>query len=40
METASVELEPTDLREIHDAVSTIAVQGERYPARLQALVGR
>ncbi|MGH9626410.1 MAG: aldo/keto reductase, partial [Bryobacteraceae bacterium] len=37
---ASVELNPNDLREIHDAVSKFNVQGERYPAWLQQLVGR
>ncbi len=37
---ASVELNPNVLREIHDAVSKFNVQGERYPAWLQQLVGR
>jgi aryl-alcohol dehydrogenase-like predicted oxidoreductase len=37
---ADVVLGPDDLREIHDAVSSIALEGERYPAHLQALVGR
>jgi hypothetical protein len=29
-----------DLKEIHDAVSAIDVQGDRYPANLQSLVNR
>jgi aryl-alcohol dehydrogenase-like predicted oxidoreductase len=37
---AKVELTPDDLKAIHDAVSAIAVQGERYPAHLQSLVNR
>jgi aryl-alcohol dehydrogenase-like predicted oxidoreductase len=37
---ANVELHAGDLREIHDSVSSIELQGERYPAHLQALVGR
>ncbi len=37
---ANLELTPDDLREIEEAVSTIPVQGERYPAELQKLVGR
>jgi aryl-alcohol dehydrogenase-like predicted oxidoreductase len=36
----SVELSSEDLREIKNAVSKITVQGERYPAHLQKLVGR
>lgn len=40
MGAASIELNSEDLREIHDAVSKFTVQGERYPARLQQLVGR
>lgn len=35
-----VELTPEDLKAIHDAVSAIAVQGDRYPAQLQSLVNR
>jgi aryl-alcohol dehydrogenase-like predicted oxidoreductase len=35
-----VTLSAADLREIHDLVSKIPLQGERYPAHLQALVGR
>jgi aryl-alcohol dehydrogenase-like predicted oxidoreductase len=34
---ASVELTPNDLSEIHDALSGIEVQGERYPAHLAHL---
>ena len=37
---AEVELSADDLREIDSAVSKITVQGARYPARLQQLVGR
>ena len=36
----NVELTTEDLHEIHDAVSQIPVQGERYPEELQKLVGR
>src|SRR5258707_5176741 len=37
---ASVELSPEDLKTIHDAISPIALQGDRYPAHLQSLVNR
>lgn len=37
---AAVELSAEDLRAIHEAVSKIAVQGERYPAQMQKMVGR
>jgi aryl-alcohol dehydrogenase-like predicted oxidoreductase len=37
---AGVQLTASDLGEIERAVSGIAVQGDRYPAHLQALVGR
>jgi aryl-alcohol dehydrogenase-like predicted oxidoreductase len=37
---AAVELSVDDLREIENAVSGIQVQGARYPAQLQARVGR
>src|SRR6516225_5833306 len=37
---ADVALTPDDLREINDALSNITVQGERYPAFLQAMVDR
>ncbi|MDP9050741.1 MAG: aldo/keto reductase [Acidobacteriota bacterium] len=37
---ASVELTPEDLASIHDAISAIEVQGDRYPAKLQALINR
>jgi aryl-alcohol dehydrogenase-like predicted oxidoreductase len=37
---AAVELTPDDLREIESAISTVTVQGDRYPAHLQKLVGR
>jgi aryl-alcohol dehydrogenase-like predicted oxidoreductase len=37
---AAVELTPDDLREIESAVSKVAVQGARYPERLEQLTGR
>ena len=37
---ARVALTTDDLKAIHDAVSAIAVQGERYPAHFQSLVNR
>ena len=37
---ANVELSQTDLRNIGDALSEIEIQGARYPAHLQATVGR
>jgi aryl-alcohol dehydrogenase-like predicted oxidoreductase len=37
---ANVELSEADLRNIGDALSEIEVQGARYPAHLQATVGR
>jgi len=37
---ASVELTAEELNTIHDAVSAIDVQGDRYPAQLQSLVNR
>ena len=37
---AAVELTADDLREIDDAVSQVTVQGDRYPAHLQARVDR
>src|SRR3989442_4457248 len=37
---AAVELTPEDLRTIDSAVSTITLQGARYPEHLQRLVGR
>jgi aryl-alcohol dehydrogenase-like predicted oxidoreductase len=37
---ASVVLSADELRDIESAVSTITVQGDRYPAHLQARVGR
>jgi aryl-alcohol dehydrogenase-like predicted oxidoreductase len=37
---AAVKLTPSDLREIESAVSQIAVQGDRYPERLEQLTGR
>ena len=36
----SVQLSPSDLRELENAASQIAVQGARYPEHLQKLVGR
>jgi aryl-alcohol dehydrogenase-like predicted oxidoreductase len=40
LSAADVELTADDLREIEQAVSTVAVQGERYPAHLAARAGR
>jgi aryl-alcohol dehydrogenase-like predicted oxidoreductase len=37
---AAVELTPDDVREIESAVSMVAVQGDRYPERLEQLTGR
>ncbi len=37
---ADVQLTPDDLKAIHDAISAIDVQGDRYPAHLQSLVNR
>jgi aryl-alcohol dehydrogenase-like predicted oxidoreductase len=37
---AAVELTPDDLRDIENAVSGVEVQGARYPAQLQKMVGR
>ncbi|MGA2116214.1 MAG: aldo/keto reductase, partial [Bryobacteraceae bacterium] len=37
---AQVELTSEDLKAIHDAISGIEVQGDRYPAQLQSLVNR
>jgi aryl-alcohol dehydrogenase-like predicted oxidoreductase len=37
---AAVELTPDDLCEIESSVSKIAVQGDRYPERLEQLTGR
>jgi aryl-alcohol dehydrogenase-like predicted oxidoreductase len=36
----SVELTPADLRDIDDAAAKIAVQGARYPGKLELLTGR
>jgi aryl-alcohol dehydrogenase-like predicted oxidoreductase len=40
LDAANVTLTGGDLKEIHDAVSAIDVQGDRYPANLQGLVNR
>jgi aryl-alcohol dehydrogenase-like predicted oxidoreductase len=37
---AGVELTPDDLGKIEGALSRITVQGDRYPAHLQARIGR
>jgi aryl-alcohol dehydrogenase-like predicted oxidoreductase len=37
---ANVVLTADDLKEIHDAISAIDVQGDRYPSHLQSLVNR
>ena len=36
----SVELTPDDLRDIDDAAAKIAVQGARYPEKLEQMTGR
>ena len=36
----SVELTPADLRDIDDAAAKIAVQGARYPEKLEQMTGR
>ncbi len=36
----SVELAPDDLRDIDKAASKIAVQGDRYPEKLEQIIGR
>jgi len=36
----SVELTADDLRDINDAAAKIAVQGARYPEKLEAMTGR
>jgi aryl-alcohol dehydrogenase-like predicted oxidoreductase len=40
IEAATVELTLEDLREIDDAASKIAVQGDRYPENLEQMTGR
>lgn len=40
LSSANVELTQADLSEIGGALSKISVQGDRYPAHLQALAGR
>ena len=37
---SAVELTPSDLRQIEEALAQIKVQGDRYPAHLAARVGR
>ena len=37
---ASIELTPSDLREIEDAASTITVQGARYPEAVERMIDR
>lgn len=37
---AEIKLTENDLKEIHDAVSQVEVQGARYPEQLQKMVGR
>ena len=37
---AAIELTSDDLREINDEASKITIQGDRYPERLQKMVGR
>jgi aryl-alcohol dehydrogenase-like predicted oxidoreductase len=40
IKAADVSLSEADLGEIADALATVEVQGARYPAHLQAMVGR
>jgi aryl-alcohol dehydrogenase-like predicted oxidoreductase len=40
LRAAALELEAKDLREIDDALATIKVQGDRYPAHMASQVGR
>lgn len=40
LRAATVTLTAGDIKEIHEAVSAIDVQGDRYPAHLQSLVNR
>ncbi len=40
LEAANVELTAEDLAAIHNAISALNVQGDRYPAQLQSLVNR
>jgi hypothetical protein len=40
LDAANVSLTTGDLKEIHDAISAIDVQGDRYPTHLQSLVNR
>jgi len=37
---AKIELSAADLRSINEAAEQVAVQGARYPAHLEAMVGR
>jgi aryl-alcohol dehydrogenase-like predicted oxidoreductase len=37
---ATIELTPDDLRDIESAVAKIAVQGDRYPEKLEKMTGR
>jgi len=40
LKAAEIELSEDDLREINEAAAKITIQGERYPAHMQARVGR
>jgi aryl-alcohol dehydrogenase-like predicted oxidoreductase len=40
LDAAAIQLTPDDLRDIERAVSGVKVEGARYPAQMQALVGR
>jgi len=37
---ASLELTPADLQKIEAALSRMTIQGDRYPANLQKLIGK
>jgi diketogulonate reductase-like aldo/keto reductase len=40
IKAAEIELTSDDLREIDSAASKIAIQGDRYPERLEQMTGR
>ena len=39
VDAAELELTREDLREIDDVLSTVAVEGERYPERIEQMTG-
>jgi diketogulonate reductase-like aldo/keto reductase len=40
IKAAEIELTPDDLHEIDSAASKIAIQGDRYPEKLEQMTGR